>query len=244
MYYNGYPRVADLLSLTPWLVLRCGMRRWQVDASAARGCVTLRNPSLASILPELEDKDTPAILLLERLAIAGWTRGQPPLEHTLATSKQFSVKDPIKSKAYMQCLLRLPELVGEGRQLDTLRSDQASMYYSCVLANKGGQQVPLGQKASCYTALLAFCDQAPALQDKDDMSVCSAKSCASSDELMVVPPSPDRRGQRGRGRGRGGRRGGRSSATEADWGALVLAAAPQPPLAIEPPEAIGGRPRR
>ena len=239
LYYHGHPRVVDLLSLAPWPVLRCGMRRWQVDASATQGCVALRNPALVSCLPELADKETPAILLLERLAIAGWTRGQPPLEHTLATSKQFSMKDPIKSKAYMQCLLRLPDLVGEGKQLNTLRSDQASMYYSCVLANKEGHQVPLGQKAKCYHKLMALWDQTPALQDKDDMSVGSAKSGSSSDELMVVAPSPDRQGQRGRGSGRGGRRGGRSSATEPDWSALVLAP-PPPPLAIELPEAISG----
>ena len=237
LYFHGAPRVVDLLSLAPWPALRCGVRRWQVGAAAARGCVALREPALVAPRLELMDQDTPAIVLLERLAIAGWTRGNPPLEHTLATPKQFWVKDPMTRKSYMQCLLRLPELVGEGRQLDTLRSDQSRMYYSCVLANKEGHLVPIGQTAKCYAALMAICDQAPE-QGQDDASVGSAKSGGSSDELMVVAPSPDRRGQRGRGRGRGGRRAGRSAAAEPDWGALVLATPPAPPP-IERPEAIG-----
>ena len=241
MYFHGAPRVVDLLSLAPWPALRCGMRRWQVGEAAARGCVALREPALVAPRPALVDADTPAVVLLERLAIAGWTRGKPPLEHTLATPKQFLVKDPIRSKTYMQCLLRLPELVGEGRQLDTLRSDQPRMYYSCVLANKEGHLVPLGQKARCYAALMAICDQAPEQQGQDDMSVGSGKSGGSSDEFMVVAPSPDRRGQRGRGRGRGGQRAERSAAAEPDWCSLVLATPPAPP-AVERPEALEDAP--
>ena len=249
VFHDGFPQIVDLLSLASWPVLRGGLRKWQTAESQVAGCMALSGPEVVSAPSGWRRDDAPAICLLEDLAHAGWTRGQPPLEHTLASSKTFAVKDPIASKAYLRCLLGLADLVSEDK-MPCLRSDQPATYYSCVLASDQPQTVPCGQSPAEYKRLLALPPaEALLLLQNDDQQQPILASPASSDEVELLPSLVDRarravalgRG-RGRGRGAGGRR--RQLVLDDDWDALVLAApVPAAPTEAETPaQSIEGPP--
>ena len=227
VYYDGYPRTVDLLALAPWPVLRISLRRWQKTQASTAGCLALSAPETVTVPSDWRQEDVPAICLLEQLAIAGWARGPAPLEHTTVSDKRFEVRDPIASKAYLQCLLGLDDLVGEGKRMASLRSDQPALYYSCVLRSDLGQIVPLDQSAAAYKSLLTTADAGTLAPLADIDRLGSPAKSASESEVEVLVRRPEgKRGQRGRGRGRGRGPGRRSTTcSPEDWGTLVLAAA-------------------
>ena len=62
------------------------------------------------------------------------------------------MRDPIKGKAYLTALLRLPDLVSGA---EGLPSNQSAAYYSCVLASGSLQTVPQNLPAKRYKQLAA-----------------------------------------------------------------------------------------
>ena len=91
--------------------------------------------SAEAILPAVEDwrsVDSPTLAILDNLANSGWRRGNAPRLHTLEGPKKMRrVNDPVKERAYLQCLVGLGNLVeGEG---GGLRSDQRLSYYKVLV---------------------------------------------------------------------------------------------------------------
>ena len=95
---------------------------------------------------------TLAVVLLELLGKAGWSLGAAPAMHTGETPLHFHVKDPIEKKAYLRCLVGLPELLRRG--LCQLPSSGLATYYMCVLAAREPAGVPLDQSGKFYECLL------------------------------------------------------------------------------------------
>jgi len=188
VYHDGFPAVVDLLSLAPWLVLRSGLQRHTTAPADVPGCMRLCDSSDVDAPGDWLDENTPTLILLERLASEGWGSGQSPREHSLVSCKQFSVRDPVASKAYLRCLLGLPDLLTEDKMLGVLRSDQRAGYYACVLATRGQPgSVLLDQPAKVYASKLALpapgADLPAALQDDN---VASDVGSADTDEVVVV----------------------------------------------------------
>ena len=224
VYHDGYPQIVDLLQLAPWLVMRGGLRRWRTAESGVVGCLALSEPEVVSAPTDWRLEETPALCLLESLALAGWMRGPPPLQHTVVSAKQFQVKDPIASRAYLRCLLGLDGLLGK---MPFLRSDQPATYYSCVLASEQPRIIPCDRSPAEYKQLLASSldESRLALLDDDRVDVAGPASPTSSDEVVVTVSTRATRGnpcvanlRRARGRG----------AKQEDWGSLVWSAAPAP----------------
>jgi len=195
-----------------------------------QGCVSLHDAK--PCVPELDwhDHSIPTLLVLEDLARGGWVRGAPPLEHTLASPRQFDVRDPLARRAYLRCLIGLPDLI-LGGNMASLRSDQIELYYACVLASKQPNDVPVDKDKIVYGILLARAAVGlphAALQDHEHES--SAGSCSSSDGPIVVARS----GDRAKRRQQGSRVGQRKRVRVAEWHSLVgLSARPaEVPLPI------------
>ena len=236
VYHDGFPHIVDLFSLAPWLILRAGLLRWRSAESAHCGCLSLAAPAAVKPICDWRRDETPALCLLEELAMTGWTRGQAPSEHTVLSSKIFAVKDPIASKSYLRCLLGLTDLLAEGK-LPCLRSDQPAMYYSCVLASDQPQMVPCGQAPAVYKKMLV--SPADALAPLADAEPASPASAASSDSVevevirSVAKPGPKRVP------GGGGCGGKRKRVTQEDWGKLVWAAPPPAVQSVAETSAVG-----
>ena len=186
-YYDGYPHIADVFHLAPWPVLRSGLLKWRAGASSVSGCVSLSDASAS--VPALGSDGVPALLLLEDLVAKGWTRGQPPAEHTLASCKQFRVKDPIAAKSYLRCLVALDKLLVSDSFV-SLRSDQPMLYYACVLASDEPGQVPLNSDVASYKRMLASPDAGEPDAGADTLALLhqgadNSAATSSSDEVVV-----------------------------------------------------------
>ena len=154
VYYDGCPETVDLLTLAKWPVWRSGLRRWSVAASGHPACLLLRD-AVAPIVPsDWRDEQVPAIVLLEQLAAAGWTRGRRPAWHTRSSDKCFDVADPVKDRNYLRCLVGLGALFDADDAFVGLPSGQQCSFYDCVLAAPKPSAIPRDLKAADYRAIL------------------------------------------------------------------------------------------
>ena len=135
--YRGQPEAVDALALAPWASWRNGLQRHEVEG--APGSKYMNLVSAEKIFPVVEDwrsVDCPTLAILDNLANSGWSRGNAPRLHTLDGPKKMrQVSDPVKEKAYLQCLVGLANLVAEGGG-GGLRSDQRLGYYKVICGPK------------------------------------------------------------------------------------------------------------
>ena len=114
--YRGQPEAVDALALAPWTSWRNGLQRHEVEA--APGSKYMQLVSAERIFPVVEDwrsVDCPTLAILDNLANSGWSRGNARRLHTLGGPKKMrQVNDPVKERAYLQCLVGLANLVAEG----------------------------------------------------------------------------------------------------------------------------------
>ena len=151
--YDGPPRIEEVLDLAHWLSLRMALLRWDSRPSAVAGCIAIDAPTLVQVSADWTDSECPALVLLQALALAGWARGHPECPHTEKSPRVFEIEDPMRDKAYLRCLLGLSQLISE-RGLPALHPGQTPRYYACVLCAARPADVPLGQSAAQYAALL------------------------------------------------------------------------------------------
>ena len=200
VYHDGYPTLTDLLGLTSWHVLRCGLQKWAAGSSAISGCLTVTDGRPLTAVA-WDSADAPTLALLDELVGRGWEYGQPPKEHTRDSPKMFTAKDPIAAKAYLRCLLRLEDLLSNG-QLAALRSDQQNRYYSCILVSGQPQSVPLGASASDYQKLLLKVEATADGQQADNAPLVDIASDEDGPMVSFSAPTQHRdakqtSGQRG-----------------------------------------------
>ena len=140
------PETIDALELSHWPVLRIGLREWTRTIGNAENCIGVGQSSCLSLRPmDFSQRKPAAIELMETLLRIGWTVGQPPREHTLHAEKVFRVKDAIKERLYLTCLVRLSE----------------------VLAANGGVVLLSGQSPDVYAAYLsALTGDSKAVEDE------------------------------------------------------------------------------
>ena len=123
--------------LAPWTSWRNGLQRHEVEA--VPGSKYMELVSADKIFPAVEDwrsVDCPTLAILDNLANSGWRRGNAPRLHTLDGPKKMrQVNDPVKERAYLQCLVGLANLVAEGGG-SGLRSDQRLGYYKVICGPK------------------------------------------------------------------------------------------------------------
>ena len=99
-----------------------------------------------------------------------------PLTHCCA--RHFSVQDPVRERAYLQCLDNVSELVGD--EAGQLRSGQRNAYYRALVATGQLAGVPLGANDTTYRDIIkGQCGQLGQLEDE-------AEKAESSDESIVV----------------------------------------------------------
>ena len=221
--HDGYPDAVDILAEAPWPVFRGGLRRWHVEDSTQRGCLALSRPAPVRHEPDnLAIEDLPAICLLEALADAGWQRGQTPEAHTALSPKTFTVSDPLASKAYLRCLLRLDDLLGPGKMVE-LRPKQSAMYYNCILATERPQLVPLGQAAAVYKSLLDSGDPA----DGQPVEAIEDGHASGDEMLLQCRPAPAAIASRVR---RPSQQAASGAKRQKCWQSLVVAAQPVPAI--------------
>ena len=102
----------SILDLAPWLVLRLGLRRWEVAGSDVYSCFAMHSSACPSQQPFPQDiQAASALVCMEEFFRRGWILAKPPVVHTLVSEKHFLVDDLVKHKLYLECLLRLDELL-------------------------------------------------------------------------------------------------------------------------------------
>ena len=74
-----------------------------------------------------------AILCLERLFREGWSLGVAPAVHTESSLKVFIAEDLVECKPYLQCLLRLTELLCSGVAPGGVRPRESVGYHHKLL---------------------------------------------------------------------------------------------------------------
>ena len=107
--YDGVPEIVDLLELAEWATLRSELSRWEMTVGEVGGVLAIGNRQpVEATVRAWNDEATPTFAILDSLASDGWVRGEPPKVHDSASTKRFSVKDPVRERAYLQCLAALP----------------------------------------------------------------------------------------------------------------------------------------
>ncbi len=158
---EGFPVTLDALHLATWPVLRCALRRWaSVQTADVVGCHALSNSvSVAETAWDALANETPAVVVLERLADAGWARAaRPTPPHCPGGPREFHASDLLRSKPYLQCLLARDRLFAAG--LAALPAGEPAGYYRCVLlasdpARAGGPTASNSQRSAglCRSSL-------------------------------------------------------------------------------------------
>ena len=173
--YDGAPEVVDLLQVAKWAALRSELSKWKMSAGAIGGLLLISDRQLINATTgEWNDENTPTLALLDSLASDGWLRGVAPKVHNSASAKRFFVKDPVRERAYLQCLAGLPHFLGEFN-MDGLRSDQRTSYYKALLCADRPSVVPLDASEPVYLSILKAAGQRdqpdglvePERQDRD-----------------------------------------------------------------------------
>ena len=111
---EGQPEIVDLVDLAPWPVFRLAFRKWNIGSAVVPGTLALTGSSLLTAATAIEDlKSVSALACLESLFSAGWalSASQQPEVHTSDSPRAFFVDDPVRAKAYLMCLVALPELL-------------------------------------------------------------------------------------------------------------------------------------
>ena len=195
VYHVGYPEVVDLVTMAPWPVWRCGLRQWVSTICAHTSSCSLTDSTV--LIPRertWRDVDWPVLALLDKLVSAGWRQGEDVKDHTLASPKVFKAKDPLQSKAYLCCLLGLPELLGSGA-MTTLAVGQPCLYYKLLQASEQPELVLLGLRSDAYRKMLAVAvasgpaaRRQPELVDVDDQ--CEDLEIAQPDKHLAAALQP------------------------------------------------------
>ena len=163
--------------------------------------------------------------------------------------KLFNVADPLAAKAYIRCLVGLPDLLASDSAFVALPSAEVVSYYQCVLVSDKPSQVPIGESSAQYrTALKAL------------TGGCGEESHAAIVDADVTQPSPPSPGMSGvelcvrssvSDQSRVKRTAGSSCAlakgepkrkiarreVQSDWQAIVFAEAPAPVAVLPGPSA-------
>ena len=140
----------------------------------------------------LLDEATPALIILRSLKAQGWTQGHPPAIHTAHTAKVCWFGG-CELQSYWTCLLHIGQLIQSG--LSGLRSDQRTVYYSCLLQSASPKDVLLDQPADYYTAAIeGSSSTAPAIGDDDvevDVPMASLTAPAIACQPVTVSRVPN-----------------------------------------------------
>ena len=249
VFHDGCPELVDLLPRAAWSVWRFGLRQWSTIASDTQGSLVLSDSAPVVASADWKDSSAPTLLLLEQLASRGWTRGSPPEAHTVDSPKLFNVADPLAAKAYVRCLVGLPELLAIDLDFAALPSAEVVGYYQCVLLSDKPSQVAIGESSAQYRAALkaltggcgeeshaAIVDADVALPIVDADADADVELCVRS-SLSVQSPVKRTAGSscalaKGEPKRKLARREGQS-----DWQAIVFAEAPAPVAILPGPSA-------
>ena len=146
---RGRPEVVDFLDMFSWSALTTGVRQWTATAATEPGVRLLSNASPLPICDDWQDRRISTWTALTGLKDRGWVGGsKPPDVHGAASDRCFRARDPVECKDYLRCLLGLDTLVPADHA--GLPSRQANMYYTCVLAARSVEGVPVGKSAKQY----------------------------------------------------------------------------------------------
>ncbi len=172
----------DILDLAPWPVYRLALRRWSVAECDVSGCMRVCDSECLASRPFPSDiSSASALACVEQLLKLGWTLGAPPDMHKAESPRHFSANDPVRQKLYLECLLRLDELLP--RHPDGIPSDGNQATYQDILKGK-----PIGSRtgddgATAPLVALEDGDVGPA----DDVAQDAAPDSESDNE--IEPPS-------------------------------------------------------
>ena len=199
VFPDGYAEVTDVLTMAEWRFFRAGLRRWKRAPSDVQGCICVLESSLVSETQwNFREGPVPAIAILEKLVALKWEVGPPATKHTLDSPRVFSFKDAVACKAYLQCLVCLPDLLG-GHSFKELLVGQPNAYYSCVLQAAQPELVQLGHREAFYASTLAagkssklplLPSQGTPFADEEDMPM---SSLAVNSHAKLVNPTKKRR---------------------------------------------------
>lgn len=155
VFDDGLPEVLDLVYLGSWATWRTSLQVWQRAACCRLGCLAAHSPETVGI-PAMNWREAGQLALASVEALAGrcWKRGLPPRVHTGDTEKVFSVSAPMASKAYLGCVLGLPELL-QVPNSSGLATGQTPKDYECLTLFEQPTAVPLGKNAASYAGILA-----------------------------------------------------------------------------------------
>ncbi|MCP4243049.1 MAG: hypothetical protein GY772_21050, partial [bacterium] len=136
---EGAAGVQDVAALAPWRTLRSCLRLWDrpaVGGASSSSTMALEYRSTGLVAARAWDfakDDLPCCVLLDRLLEEGWR--VTPRDQRLLTpdsARTFRATNATRRKAYLQCLVVLPDLFQAG--LPALPSGLSQQFYRDVLA--------------------------------------------------------------------------------------------------------------
>lgn len=176
VFFVEEPCTIDLVSLSGGLNCRQHWLQWEAGPSDVSGCICLTSPSPWRSSVPLTSSNVPVLCLIDALQESGWSgRGEKVIHHQ-ETYKAFDSRNIASKRAYLQCLLALPELLPK---VGAFPSGETSAFYELLMS--GRKAIEAGKPAKVYRAQLAAL-QGDAL---DSAALAAEAACLPSPQLAL-----------------------------------------------------------
>ena len=134
-YIYAGPSLVDVLSVCGSnLEARHGWFTWDTRPSDVEGCVCMHNPRPLSPGMTIGSDKVPVLCLIDELERQGWKQIRSKVTHRHEADHVYDARKMMGTRAYLQCLLALPELILAG--VVSFDSGRPNYWYRLLLKHR------------------------------------------------------------------------------------------------------------
>jgi hypothetical protein len=150
-FVDGRPRVIDILQLTAGADPRNVVFEWSLTDSDVGDCVGLCSPKPLTPRMSLSSPLVPVLCLRDAVHDKGFEARSLVVSHRIDGPMLYDSRNICAKRAYLQCILALPDIVAAG--VATFPSDMPQAFYNLLL--KSPLQATLGLSGADYKLMLS-----------------------------------------------------------------------------------------
>jgi hypothetical protein len=150
-FIDGTPRVVDILGIIAGADPRSVVFEWSLTESDVSDCICLCSPTTLTPVVPLSSPSVPVLCLLDAVRAKGFEGRACIVSHQVDGPLRFDSRKICSKRAYLQCLLALPDIFAAG--VEAFPSDMPQVFYNLLL--KSPEQATLGLTAAEYKLMLA-----------------------------------------------------------------------------------------